>query len=393
MTHTCTNCQTVSTLPLNMVWEGFACVKCNSYFNQQNGQIVYSHAFSGVWDAPSTLDIGDKTTIDGKVFQITGYSKQATIPDAETWCEYYLINARGELRFLSVYENQWTLAQETNEARHAFVNNTGVTTHEGTYRLESTGEFKTVYARGFFKDTIPAGKRVSRDFTAPPYSMLLEIDGDGVHQYRAKQLSHKELRDMFPKLPPSSNVNTASEIFSFEQPYESIIITVCTIFLLTLIMAWQGGSTELCTLNLSVGSNQDTSVTSSQFELLDNVQMVTVNASSTVSNNWIEVSAGLTNIETNEEYYATDEIDYYEGVDAGEYWTEGASSTSMKFCGVPKGKYVATIYGYSPQENSISIFVRTGGYSFYAYIVAIVVLAILLYFIISKIPKDDALTA
>ena len=401
MTHTCTNCQTINSLPQAIQWEAFACISCGSYFVKQNAKVVPIKKFQDHWDYPSKLRIGDKATINGEEWQITGYSKQETIPGAEVWHEYYLLNTSGKQQFLSVYEDQWMLAEETNEAREQFAKNDGVTTHEGTYRLESEEEFETICAVGFFKDAIPTGRRVSKDFSCPPYSMLLEIDDDGIHQYRAKSISVNELRTIFQESRfPGEPVFTEASLpdhseakflffFELESPGESAGICLITALFISILFLFQPRNTNIASLTIKLEHHKDTSTVSQVFELNDKTQMMVIEASTHLSNNWAEVGSSLTNIETGEEYYITEEASYYSGIEDLSTWSEGSNSTYLKFCGIPKGKYVASLYGYSPINTSISALVINGGRSTIAYYIAIGTMIVLFFAIIDYEQKSQ----
>ena len=63
-----------------------------------------------------------------------------------------------------------------------------------------------------------------------------------------------------------------------------------------------------------------------------------------LTNHWVEVTGSLVNEQTGRGYEFTRSLEYYEGVEDGESWSEGSRSTSAVLSGVPAGRYHLNLY-------------------------------------------------
>ena len=63
-----------------------------------------------------------------------------------------------------------------------------------------------------------------------------------------------------------------------------------------------------------------------------------------LTNHWLEVTASLVNEQTGRGYEVTRSLEYYEGVEDGEHWTEGDRSASAVVSGLPPGRYHLNLY-------------------------------------------------
>lgn len=63
-----------------------------------------------------------------------------------------------------------------------------------------------------------------------------------------------------------------------------------------------------------------------------------------LTNHWVEVTASLVNEQTGRGYEFTRSLEYYEGVEGGESWSEGSRSASAVLSQVPPGRYHLNLY-------------------------------------------------
>jgi hypothetical protein len=63
-----------------------------------------------------------------------------------------------------------------------------------------------------------------------------------------------------------------------------------------------------------------------------------------LTNHWLEVTASLVNEQTGRGYEVTRSLEYYEGVEDGEHWTEGDRSANAVISGLPPGRYHLNLY-------------------------------------------------
>jgi hypothetical protein len=70
-----------------------------------------------------------------------------------------------------------------------------------------------------------------------------------------------------------------------------------------------------------------------------------------LTNHWLEITANLVNEQTGRGYEVTRSLEYYEGVEDGESWTEGDRSASVVISGLPPGRYHLNLYP-SPEAGT-----------------------------------------
>jgi hypothetical protein len=63
-----------------------------------------------------------------------------------------------------------------------------------------------------------------------------------------------------------------------------------------------------------------------------------------LTNHWLEVTASLVNEQTGRGYEVTRSLEYYEGVEDGERWSEGDRSADAVISGLPAGRYHLNLY-------------------------------------------------
>ena len=63
-----------------------------------------------------------------------------------------------------------------------------------------------------------------------------------------------------------------------------------------------------------------------------------------LTNHWLEVTASLVNEQTGRGYEVTRSLEYYEGVEDGERWSEGSRSADAVVSGLPPGRYHLNLY-------------------------------------------------
>lgn len=74
-----------------------------------------------------------------------------------------------------------------------------------------------------------------------------------------------------------------------------------------------------------------------------------------LNNNWVELALSLVNEQTGRTYEATRALEYYNGTEGGESWSEGSTSDEATFNAVPAGRYHVNLYpSTDPQHPATS---------------------------------------
>ncbi len=95
-----------------------------------------------------------------------------------------------------------------------------------------------------------------------------------------------------------------------------------------------------------------------------------------LSNHWLEVTASLVNEQTGRGYEVTRSLEFYEGMEDGEHWTEGSYSANAVISGLPPGRYHLNLYpsleaGTGDTELRVQLEQHTGFFSNFALILLI----------------------
>ena len=116
-------------------------------------------------------------------------------------------------------------------------------------------------------------------------------------------------------------------------------------------------------------------------------QNVEITAWSNVDNTWMEVQGDLINQATNEAQGFSLPIEYYQGVEDGESWSEGSQSPSVYVSALPEGTYVLGLearWERWQQPAALNIKVEQGSPRVLHLILAMVALSIIPMFVLLR---------
>ena len=101
-----------------------------------------------------------------------------------------------------------------------------------------------------------------------------------------------------------------------------------------------------------------------EFQFTGRPQPVRVVLSAPVKNNWLGIDVALVNADTERTIEGDVTVEYYEGIDEGEAWSEGGSTQDVRFPAVPAGRYYLAIDAEADPSISTMIYdveIRRGG--------------------------------
>jgi hypothetical protein len=115
-------------------------------------------------------------------------------------------------------------------------------------------------------------------------------------------------------------------------------------------------SQEVLNTSIPFESYSTRDFVSPTFELNGSSAPLQISVASNVNNSWANVQIALINEKTNEEVYASKDIEYYHGYTDGESWTEGSTNENFNICGVAAGTYHLTVTPLkAPEDYSNSV--------------------------------------
>lgn len=150
------------------------------------------------------LPTGTRGTLVGTEWEVVGYQQRSSSGEDGDyqWDEYLLFNPYRGFRFLSHYEDTWTLYAMLREA---VGDNGEVSGDKRRYILESSSTATTDYVLGEFYWRVRVGDSVAlREFVSPPYSLSEERSADEVTWSRGVALDDQTVRGAFSLAPPAA---------------------------------------------------------------------------------------------------------------------------------------------------------------------------------------------
>jgi len=350
ISHSCPKCKTVSTPRGKALTFALTCKNCGLYFSP----------FSGVQDEfnkifPGTMEVGTKATIDGKTYEVMGYTVKQEKRHRYRWTEYFLFSPYHGIAFLSEYAGSWNfLVPYANHPWAISKTDEDPEINGSTFRLYSKYQANVLFAKGeFFNDIIGATESSNHvEHIAPPYVLVLEKNDKSVGSYLGKYISPGDVAAAVNlpkgKLPAKKGMGYTEPILGNFTPRALIAVTVVAIALaLVTTVFFNNNAAEENIMQLSFN----------RAEMKDSVKMfstpsfktkgyesLVLNVTAPLDNDWFFAEYSLINDDTGEEYVFTNEVEYYYGVSEGESWHEGSKTSEVFLSKIPPGKYHFDIY-------------------------------------------------
>jgi hypothetical protein len=195
------------------------------------------------------------------------------------------------------------------------------------------------------------------DYVSPPLMLSQEISRNEINWSLGKYLTEAEVEKAFGAsgLPKPYNV-APNQPFTggFYIKYGLLMLGLLCVIAIFMIPLGGLSSTVLSqeivlqpTPNASIAQT----VFSQPFELKGN-RNVKITASAPVSNSFAELEVDLINERNNEIESVDIPIEYYQGVEDGESWSEGARTSDVTISSLPAGKYTLRVEG--TKENALT---------------------------------------
>jgi hypothetical protein len=350
---TCSKCKVTTTASVDLEVLEFACPNCKTLFRKNNeGNLIKQFEYAPKHKA--TLYVGQKGKLQGKEYFVTGVIVKKIQPKYY-WREYILTAADGTKRFLSETDGHWILLEEITDTFKGKRNPNGINYEGNNFALYEEESTTIDYAEGFFDYALPAGKQTMIEYINPPYIISIERDGSGDATFYGRHIDNSTIKKAFnvPVMPLKSGTGIVQP---FWLNVRNTAITFCgfsILILLSHLFIYNGKHKKEVfadTLSFSDFNNKD--FVSKSFTLQGGSAPMTVSVQSSVDNSWASVQVGLVNEITNEEVYATKDIEYYHGYTEGENWTEGSTNEKLNICGVAAGRYHFVITPQKPPEDT-----------------------------------------
>ncbi len=347
----------------------FACGRCHTYFwsvPEAVGRAQFRDVFKQVCVPGPSLPLGQVAELGGYRCRVTGYQVRGEKQDqAAEWREYQLTPATplpgDELPLdfplqLAEYQGHWLLIRRAVEYPARLPANGEWT--DATGRLfRKWHRYQPVIreARGEFDwDILEDEKLEIEEFTAPPYLLTCEQRGrEAPTWYLAQHLEPEQVAAAFAlspsDLPTRQGIGAAQPGPAQEWPQLKRLalgaVGVLTALQLVFSFRPQGSHSpaEFTITEAAPGANIQMLVSPS-FAINGSNTLDIELAAPNLTNHWVEVTASLVNEQTGRGYEFTRALEYYEGVEDGERWSEGSRTAEATLSAVPAGRYHFNLY-------------------------------------------------
>lgn len=384
---TCSNCGG----PLNLVAPDQAqriiCPNCGGIHDIEEGNLKFLEALKQKGPA-ARIPLGSKGVVEGDEYVVAGFMQRSVNLDQRYyWTEYLLFNPQKGYRWLVESDHHWSWVWPVNAGDIQDADPRGsvrTIAYQGrTYRIFGDAMARVEYVLGEFYWRVERGEKVRAvDYTAPPFGLSKEITGDTEINYsHARYMKAEELEKAFnvKGLPRPSTVGMMQP-YTGGSPFRSWAVLMALLLVLAIFLAVTRSRNEVLdsTFDFSIpqaatstSGDWDTSSKSENSRVifttpftLKGGRNVEIIGTANVQNNWMYVAGDIGDETSSGLLQPFDlPIEYYEGYDSGEHWTEGSKTQRVFLSSMPAGTYTMRLEGQWDAKSSptpVHIVVREG---------------------------------
>lgn len=396
----CANCGGPLALVAPDRSERIICPNCGGIHDVLSGSLQFLEALKLHGPKPA-IDLGAKGTIDGVEYVVAGFMRRSVTFDRKyEWGEYLLFNREQGFRWLVESDNHWSFVWpistgEVLDRMRGGKKSAKTVTYQGqSYRIfqDAVANVESVIGEFYWK--VRVGETVRAvDYIRPPMAISKEISSVITSDSGGKKKKVAEVNYSQSRYLAVTEVEKAFGLagllrpatVGMQQPYAGGAILplwltfVGALILISILLASRGphGDVFAETYDFKApteaspaaapasadwsGSGTATSAPSPRPETsrvlftkpfqLSGGRNLLIEGSAGLNNNWIYVSGDLVNEQTGLTEAFELPMEYYQGVDGGESWSEGSQSVSRVLSSLPAGSYVMRLEGQWAAEN------------------------------------------
>jgi len=366
----------------------FGCFKCRTFFwaNPLNSTRPAQRldGFKKALEPGPSLPLGMVGELGGHRCRLTGYQVRGEKDDRlAEWREYQLRPAEplpgdDPADFplqLAEYQGHWLLIRRARQNFDATgphpAQDGGWEDETGrTYRLWHRYQPLIRDALGEFDWNILDDESLHlAEYIAPPYLLASEQQREAKPAwYLAEYLEPERVAQAFgvpaEQLPPRHGVGAAQPSPTRHWPQlarlaglAAGLLTLLQLALLVLKPAVYGAEEFVITSPDRAGYQQ--MLVSKSFEMRERGALAVTLEIPDLTNHWAELTVSLVNEQTGRGDEFTRSIEYYEGYEGGEHWTEGSRTTEAVLSAVPRGHYHFNLYPTLDQgTGAVALYLR-----------------------------------
>ncbi|MGI8788163.1 MAG: DUF4178 domain-containing protein [Pyrinomonadaceae bacterium] len=347
----CPNCGGSLELAAPDKTERVTCPFCNSLLDVNQGNLKFLKVLK---PAPHefVLPIGAEGNFanDLKMKIIGAVVRSVTIEGTTYfWDEYLLYNPSVSFRWLVHSDNQWNFVAPVNAAEVVASGTTAM--YDGkTFKIFQDAIARVEYVKGEFYWRVEVGEQVRAiDYVAPPLMLSQEASKNEINWSLGTYRTVAEIEKAFnvSGLPKPFSV-APNQPFTGSFYYTWGLLPFVGLFVAAILMIPLGGFSDVpldqqIVLPPMQNAQAAQAIFSQPFELKAN-RNVKVTANSLVNNSWVDLDVDLIN-DNNEVESVNIPIEYYNGVEDGEAWSEGGQEQDATLSSLPAGTYTLRVEG------------------------------------------------
>ncbi|MGI8812014.1 MAG: DUF4178 domain-containing protein [Pyrinomonadaceae bacterium] len=339
--------------------ERVTCPNCNSLLDVNQGNLSYLHAL----DPPPAgqtfaLSIGAEGTFTGgQKYKIIGAVVRSVTIDGIKyfWHEYLLYDPIVGFRWLVHSDNHWNFVETVNPA-DVTANQNVLGGRSAKYNGQTFKVFQDAPAvveavKGEFYWRVEQGETVRAvDYVAPPLMLSQEITASEVNWSLGTYMPVAAVEKAFGVLglpKPWSVAPNQPFTGRFYYTWGAVPLFLLLLIAVAMIPIIGLQSTILSqqiTLPPMQNSQAAQTIFSQPFDVKTN-RNVRITASAPVNNSFADLDVDLINDQSQEVESVNVPIEYYQGVEDGESWSEGGQSQDATLSSLPAGKYTLRVEG------------------------------------------------
>jgi hypothetical protein len=325
------------------------CTRCLSVLDPNTPSVTLLQKVQMQMRIEPKIPMGTRGTFEGVEFEAIGFQERTIDVDgiAYSWQEYLLFHPYKGFRYLSEYNGHWNIIKPKN-CVPAYEGSGRTAIIEGTkYKHFQRAVARTSYVIGEFPWQVRFGDVVTvDDYTAPPYLLSGERTAEEVSWSVGEYIEGKDVFKAFkieaaPPLPQGVFANQPNPRANSSLWRMYMIFFLIAAFV-SMYSCVAKGQREVFRKSYQFvpSSTAEPSFVTERFELAGFRNAATdVEIKADIVNNWVAFAVALINEDTGEAFDFGRDLSYYSGVDGGESWSEGGSSTTITIPSVPPGRY------------------------------------------------------
>ncbi|GAB2539592.1 DUF4178 domain-containing protein [Rufibacter soli] len=299
------------------------------------------------------LPIGRKGRINGVLYAVVGFLVFKERNLKYRWREYVLFNPVQGYAFLAESDGHWTffrfISDFINGNKHI---SSDIRYLDKNFKLYNKYRTTVTHASGEFFWQITEDENQYSEYVAAPYMLTMSIGREEQSYMFGEHMEPELVQELFSldgPMPYQIGVGGA-EPFSQDFPFPKVrnLALVAAAVLLgiqvllsvfhqnkvlldkTYLLTEEEGKGTLMALPGPTIDIESSLLGSTNLE---------VRLRAPVENSWFATGISLLNTKTGREYYVEVGVEFYNGVEGGESWSEGSPDTDQILSAIPSGTY------------------------------------------------------